>query len=205
MTSNSAITVQIPGWKSLKPLNCFHFTSLLFFRGFLTSITARNSPNTHLLRETQIPAQILENCHPCQTKVCTGLQKSRQSDCKTLLVCWHRVPCGWKIRFSDRSNVMGRPLEMPLQHKGGKIKMVCQTKVCTEILKTHPSDRKILLAWVRRIPCGWKIRISDRSSATGRSNQLLLWDKATRIWADFPVEMSGFVQFLKIRGCNSVY
>ena len=163
MTSNSAITVQIPGWKSLKPLNCFHFTSLLFFRGFLTSITARNSPNTHLLRETQIPAQILENCHPCQTKVCTELQKTHQSDCKILLACVHSVSWCWKIRIPDRSNVLGRSLEMSLQHKGSKIKMVCQTKVCTEILKTHPSDRKILLAWVRRIPWGWKIRISDRS------------------------------------------
>ena len=100
---------------------------------------------------------------------------------------------------------LGKSLEMSFQHKGSKFNVVCSIKVCTELRKAHRSECKILSACAHSVSWCWKIRISDRSSATGRSNQLLLWDKVTRIWVDFPVEMSGFVQFLKIRGCNSVY
>ena len=182
-----------------------YFACALVFWGKSMARTAWNTLNLSRSFKTQISAQILENCHPCKTKVCTGLQKTHQSDCKILLICLHRVPCGWEISFSNRSNVLGRSLEMSLQHKGSKIKMVCQTKVCTEILETHPADCKILLACVHSVSWCWKIRISDRSSATGGSNQLPLWDKVTRISVDFAVEMPDFVQLLRIRGCNSVY
>ena len=99
-----------------------YFACALVFWGKSMARTAWNTLNLSRSFKTQISAQILENCHPCSTKVCTGFQKTRQPDCKILLVCLHRVPCGWEISFSDRSSIMGRSIEALLWHKAIRIK-----------------------------------------------------------------------------------
>ena len=59
--------------------------------------------------------------------------------------------------------------------------------MCTWLLETHRTDRKILLEWCHRIPSGWQLRISDRSNTFWAPiewlNQCKAWNPR---WFDGP-------------------
>ena len=105
------------------------------------------------------------------TPLCKGILRAHRTDSKILLGCCHRVPSGWKIRISDRSNQPGCPTYLLTWHTGGEINVARDTPLCKGILRAHRTDSKNLLGCCHRVPWGWKIRISDRSDLIrGRSS-----------------------------------
>ena len=130
--------------------------------------------------QPQIPAQILENYHPCDTNLCMELLETHWSDSKILLICSHKIPSGWQSRISDTSSDCGWPIRFSLWHQEMKSNVTCDTNLCTELPETHWTASKILLIWSHTIPSDCKIWISDRSDAFGRSNERSLWRKSKK-------------------------